>query len=98
MYANWSPSVTWSLLRGSSTGDVSSTNVIPGRKGQGGGEGREGWRKDGQQGRGEHTERGKRDERAEGGRGMERWRQREREVGPYPSRMGGRHEGGREGG
>ena len=48
MYANLTPSVTWSLLRGSSTGDVSSTNVIPGRKGQGieeeREEGREGWR------------------------------------------------------
>ena len=30
------------------------------------------------------------------GGGMERWRQREREVGPYPSHMGGRHERGRE--
>ena len=33
MYANWSP-VTWSLLEGSSTGDVLSTNVIPGRGGR----------------------------------------------------------------
>ena len=31
---NWTPSVTWSLLEGSSTGDVSSTNVIPGREGE----------------------------------------------------------------
>ena len=72
MYANLTPSVTWSLLRGSSTGDVSSTNVIPGRIEREGGRkmevrerGREGLRKDkmrergreGQQGRGEHTER-----------------------------------------
>ena len=28
MYANLTPSVTWSLVEGSSTGDVSSTNVI----------------------------------------------------------------------
>ena len=32
MYANLTPSVTWSLLEGSSTGDVSSTNVIPERE------------------------------------------------------------------
>ena len=38
MYANLTP-VTWSLLEGSSTGDISSTNVIPGRKGGEGGKG-----------------------------------------------------------
>ena len=58
MYANCTPSVTWSLLRGSSTVDVSSTSVIPGKKGRGGGREEE-WRKmemreRGQQGRGEH--------------------------------------------
>ena len=34
VYANWTPSVTWSLFRGLSTGDISSTNVIPGRGGR----------------------------------------------------------------
>ena len=78
VYANWTPSVTWSLLDGLSTGDVSSTNVIPGRKGGGVGKlevrvkGRE-------EGRGEHTERGRHKEhmedgrrRNEGGRGTKR--------------------------
>ena len=48
MYANWT-SVIWSLLEGSSTGDTSSTDVIPGRKGgrrEGREEEREGERKD----------------------------------------------------
>ena len=55
VYVNWSPSVTWSLLRGSSTGDVSSTNVIPGKEGGRRGEGREGLRRE----KGLRTERGR---------------------------------------
>ena len=41
VYANFTSSVTWSLFRGSSTGDALSTNVIPRREGRGR-EGREG--------------------------------------------------------
>ena len=42
MYANLTPSVTWSLLRGSSTGDVSSTNGEVGGKGEKKGEDEDG--------------------------------------------------------
>ena len=46
MYSNLTPSVTWSLSEGSSTGVVSSTNVIPERE-----EGRDERREDKMEGR-----------------------------------------------
>ena len=54
-------SVTWSLFRGSSTGEVLSTSVIPGRKG---------WRK---RGREEEREVREREEGTQEGRKMHVW-------------------------